>query len=95
MQPSESTSRVLLCAGGTSLSVEKGGNLTVAFQARPGVVITGGSSKLGFMDDPVSWPHWVSNERAEWRLDHLITAEHCTDSLRLHEMPTDMQVLRP
>ena len=57
IRPSEGTSRVLLCAGSTSFSVKKGSNLKVAFQARPGVVITGGSSNLGFMDDPGSWHH--------------------------------------
>ena len=56
-QPSERISRVLLSVGITSFSVKPGNNLTVAFQARSGVIITGGSSKLGFMDDPVSCRH--------------------------------------
>ena len=66
-QPSECTSGMLLSAGGTSFSVQKGSSLTVAFQARPGVVITGGSSKLGFMDDPVSCPHRDASEAAAYQ----------------------------
>ena len=65
-QPSECTSRVLLSAGITSFSVKPGNNLTVAFQARSGVIITGGSSKLGFMDDPVSCPHRDASEAAAY-----------------------------
>ncbi|CAL5229539.1 g12886 [Coccomyxa viridis] len=40
-------------AGSTSCIVRKGDSLAVSFQARPGVVITGGSQNLDFMNDPV------------------------------------------
>ena len=53
---------MILSAGSTSFSVQKGSNLTVAFQVRPGVVIAGGSAKLGFMDDPVSCPDRDASE---------------------------------
>ena len=75
MQPSECTSGVLLSPGSTSLSVQKGSKFTVAFQARPGVVITGGSSKLGFMDDPVSCSHRDASEAAAYLQAH--TASCC------------------
>ena len=43
-------------AGSTSYSVRKGESLAVSFQARPDVVVTGGSQNLEFMNDPVSAP---------------------------------------
>ena len=42
--------------GSTSYNVRKGDSLVVSFQARPGVVITGGSQNLEFMNDPVRYP---------------------------------------
>ena len=45
-----------LHAGSLSYEVRKGDSLMVSFQARPGVVITGGSQNLEFMNDPVRLP---------------------------------------
>lgn len=42
------------CAGHTSYNIRKGERVEISFQARPGVVITGGTQNLEFMNDPVS-----------------------------------------